>query len=66
MITAPCMHPPVHRDQDAKKGTLEGDRPTDQQHGLLHAQALDDNGLPNDEVAIAWDAIGAETDQTQG
>ncbi|MEW5980778.1 MAG: hypothetical protein AB1806_00240 [Acidobacteriota bacterium] len=66
MIVAPVMHPPAHRDQFAKKGTLEGDRPTDPQQWNLHGEALDENGLPDDEVAIAEDVLGAEVDETQG
>jgi hypothetical protein len=61
MIVAPTMHPPAHRDQFAQKGTLEGDRLSD-----CHGAALDDNGMPADEVAIAEDVFGAEIDETQG
>ena len=66
MILAPVMHPPAHRDQFAQKGTLEGDHLTDVQQGNRHGAALDDDGLPCDEVAIAEDVIGAEADDTQG
>jgi hypothetical protein len=66
MIQAPTMHPPAHRDQFAQKGTIEGDRPTDVQPCDCHADALDENGLPADEVAIAQDVMGAEIDETQG
>jgi len=66
MIHAPAMHPPAHRDQYAQKGTLEGDRPGELQQCNGHADALDDNGLPADEVAIAEDVFGAEVDETQG
>jgi len=31
-----------------------------------NAPGLDDNGLPNDEKAIAEDAIGAREDGSQG
>jgi hypothetical protein len=34
--------------------------------GNANAPALDDSGLPNDEVAIAEDVMGANEDQTQG
>lgn len=66
MIVAPAMHPPAHRDQFATKGTLEGDHPTDVQQCNCHGAALDANGLPCDDVAIAEDVFGAEVDETQG
>lgn len=66
MIVAPTMHPPAHRDQFATKGTLEGDHPTDVQQCNAHGAALDVNGMPSDEVAIAEDVLGAEVDETQG
>ena len=50
------------RDQDIHKGATEDDRPSDG----TNAPALDDQGLPNDERAIAEDALGARTDGTQG
>lgn len=66
MIDVPVMHPPAHRDQFARKGTLEGDRPTDPQQCNCHGPALDEDGLPADEIAIAEDAVGAQADATQG
>ena len=66
MITAPTMHPPANRDQFATKGTLEGDHPYDLQQCNCHGAGLDENGLPSDDVAIAEDVMGAETDETQG
>ena len=66
MIQAPLMHPPAHRDQFAQKGTLEGDHVTDLQQGNSHGAALDDDGMPCDEVAIAEDVVGAQSDETQG
>jgi hypothetical protein len=66
MIVAPAMHPPAHRDQFATKGTLEGDHPTDVQQCNCHGAALDANGMPCDDVAIAEDVFGAEVDETQG
>lgn len=66
MIDVPLMHPPAHRDQFATKGTLEGDRPTDPQQCNCHGAALDHNGMPADDVAIAEDAVGAQADATQG
>jgi hypothetical protein len=53
-------------DPDVHKGAIEGDRPTDEQQGNENAAALDENGLPADETAIAEDAIGANEDETQG
>jgi hypothetical protein len=66
MIHAPCMHPPAHRDQFAQKGTIEGDQPDDVQQCNGHGAALDENGWPDDIVAIAEDVMGAEIDETQG
>jgi len=34
--------------------------------GNANAPALDEFGLPNDEVAIAEDVLGANEDETQG
>ena len=50
-------------DQDIHKGAMEEDRLISDQ---TNAPALDGNGLPNDETAIAQDALGAEADQSQG
>ena len=56
---------PNHSDEHL--GAVEGDRPTDRpQEGNPHREALDDQGLPQDEVAIAEDAIGARADESQG
>ena len=55
-----------HPDQDMHKGAIEGDRPADEQFGNENGNGLDDNGLPNDQVAIAQDKIGANIDNTQG
>ena len=57
---------PKPADQDEHKGAVEGDRPTDPQRGNENAPALDENGMPKDEVAIAEDVLGAQTDETQG
>jgi len=53
-------------DPDARKGALEGDRPTDTQHANPHGDGIDEQGLPSDEKATAEDAIGAQEDETQG
>jgi hypothetical protein len=51
-------------DSDLRKGAIEGG-PDGQ--GNENAQgALDEQGRPRDEVAIAEDVIGANEDQTQG
>ena len=57
---------PKPNDPDNKKGAVEGDRPTDQQHYNPNAPGLDENGLPDDRVAIAEDVVGANADKTQG
>jgi hypothetical protein len=63
MTTLPTRH---HRDQDEHKGAIEGERSTDEQTGNPNASALDENGLPADEQAIAEDVLGANEDDTQG
>jgi len=50
------------RDHDIHKGAMEDGRPSE----TMNAMALDDDGLPNDETAIAQDAIGARIDGSQG
>jgi hypothetical protein len=58
---------PGTRDPDEHKGAIEGDRPTDHpQHGNRNAPALDEQGLPNDPVAVCEDVIGANVDETEG
>ena len=53
-------------DPDIHKGAVEGDRPTDQQHFNPQGDGLDENGLPDEPVAIAEDEVGANVDETQG
>ena len=53
-------------DPDIHKGAVEGDRPTDEQHFNQQGDGLDENGLPDDQVAIAEDEVGANVDDTQG
>ncbi len=53
-------------DQDVHKGAIEGDRPGDEQIGNPHGEAIDAEGWPNDEIAVAEDAVGALEDETQG
>jgi hypothetical protein len=55
-----------HDDPDVHKGAIEGDRPTDEQNGNPHGDGVDDQGLPDDPIAIAEDAIGANEDDSQG
>ena len=54
-------------DFDEHIGAVEGDRPSDTPNmGNPNAPALDEQGLPDDEVAIAQDVIGANLDGTEG
>ena len=65
MAVQPALPKPI--DSDQYKGAVEGDRPTDEQNSNENApDALDSNGLPKDQVAIAEDVIGANEDGTQG
>jgi hypothetical protein len=48
------------------KGAIEGDHPTSPGRGNTNAPGLDDNGLPDDPVAITEDVVGANEDETQG
>jgi hypothetical protein len=61
-------HPehPLHHDQDMHKGAIEGDRPADEQFGNENGNGLDDDGMPNDQVATYQDRVGAKVDNTQG
>ena len=63
MTDTSATHSP---DPDSHKGAVEGDRPTDEQIGNPHGDGLNDEGLPEDCVAIAEDVIGANEDKTQG
>ena len=51
------------RDQDSAKGAVEEERPGPQRSD---APGLDKNGMPNDTVAIAQDALGARDDKSSG
>jgi hypothetical protein len=53
-------------DQDVHKGAIEGDRPGDEQIGNPHGDGINDEGLPDDPVAMAEDVIGANEDESQG
>lgn len=48
-------------DADMHKGAIEDDHPC----ARSNAPGLDEDGLPNDEIAIAEDAIGAREDGSQ-
>jgi hypothetical protein len=50
------------RDHDIHKGAIEDDRPS----ATTNAPGLDDDGLPNDDVAIAESALAARADGSQG
>jgi hypothetical protein len=50
-------------DQDMMKGAVEDGPDT---LGNSNGTGLDEYGMPNDEIAIAQDVIGANEDQTQG
>ena len=53
-------------DPDVHKGAIEGDRPYDEQIGNPNGPGVDEDGEPNDPVASAEDAIGANEDESQG
>jgi hypothetical protein len=58
--------PTTPTDPDIHKGAVEGDRPTDKQMGNPHDDGVDENGMPDDPIAIAEDVEGANADETQG
>jgi hypothetical protein len=53
-------------DPDVHKGATEGEKATDEQIGNPHGDGVNDDGLPDDPVATAEDAEGANADKTQG
>ena len=53
-------------EPDAHVGAIEGDRPQDEQQGNRNVPALDENGLPADEVKICEDVLGANEDESEG
>jgi hypothetical protein len=53
-------------DQDVHKGAVEGDRPSDEQIGNPNGTGVNDEGMPDDPVATAEDAVGANEDESQG
>jgi hypothetical protein len=63
------MTPMMTKQQDdpaAHKGAVEGDTPTDKQVGNPHGDGVNEEGLPDDPIATAEDAEGANADETQG
>jgi hypothetical protein len=59
-----AVEPPKRgADNDIRKGATEEDRPGPERSSH---PGLDEYGLPNDPIAIAQDALGAEEDKTQG
>jgi len=50
-------------DHDIHKGAKEDDRPGPERSSH---PGLDQNGLPNDPVAIASDRLGGHEDKSQG
>jgi len=58
--------PASSKDPDIHKGAIEGDRPTDEQMGNPQGDGIDENGLPDDPIASAQDAIGANEDESEG
>jgi hypothetical protein len=54
------------KDPDIHKGAIEGDKPGDEQIGNPHGDGINEDGLPDDPVAIAEDALGAIEDESQG
>jgi hypothetical protein len=57
-----ASHTLPSRDHDISKGAVEDDRPIE----ATNAPGLDDQGLPNDAMAIAEDVLGAQADGSQG
>ena len=58
--------PASSNDPDMHKGAIEGDRPGDEQMGNPQGDGIDENGLPDDPIASAQDAIGANEDESEG
>lgn len=58
--------PKAAPDSDNHMGAVEGDRTTDAQQGNANADGLDDEGMPDDPVAIAEDVLGANIDESEG
>jgi hypothetical protein len=52
-------------DPALRQGAVEGNSSTDEGYGNPNAPAIDADGLPNDEIAIAQDRIGANIDDPE-
>ena len=48
-----------HDTTDEHLGAVEGDLSTDPQQGNAHGDGLDEQGMPDDPVAICEDVLGA-------
>lgn len=57
---------PASVDADDHMGAVEGDRATDTQQGNRNAPGINDQGMPNDPIAICEDVIGANVDGSEG
>ena len=65
----PTLPKPEHKPHvtsDEHLGAVEGDKAGDTAQGNPNATALDDQGLPKDDIAIWEDVIGANSDGTEG
>jgi hypothetical protein len=64
----PQQNPPLpHEDPDAHRGAVEAYRPGDPAHNANpNGPGVDEEGLPNDPIATAEDAIGANVDESEG
>lgn len=54
------------KDPDEAKGAVEASKPGEPSQGNPNAPGLNDEGLPDDPVAIAEDVEGANEDKSQG
>jgi hypothetical protein len=68
-MTDSTSHPKpkiTHAISDEHLGAVEGDRASDTPQGNRNAPALDDEGMPKNDIAISEDVLGANEDETQG
>jgi len=57
----------IEHDAEDHLGAVEGDRADDRQNqGNRNAPGLDEEGMPNDPIAICEDVIGANVDESEG
>jgi hypothetical protein len=57
----------LEHDAEDHLGAVEGDRADDHPNeGNRNAPALDEEGMPNDPIAICEDVIGANVDESEG